>query len=108
MNVACEGFAGRLFSAGGVPPVFEGYGAEALASDSAWALGGPLDGVGYSAPDSGVYDLSTAAGRAAWKASAPEGVERVVPEDGWRWLDALGSAVVEDAAAWLDAAGVAL
>lgn len=55
---------------GGVPPVFELCGPE-------------------RASDHGVYNLGTPEGRAAWKANAPEGAERIVVEDGEAWTDAV-------------------
>lgn len=66
----CE-TAGRVlgllrFMWGGVPAVFELRGATA-------------------ADDFGVFDLGTPQGRAAWKAAAPDGAERIVIEDGERW-----------------------
>lgn len=95
------------FLDGGEPPVFEDWGTEALLSGTARATGGPLDPVEYDAPDAGVYDLTTAQGRAAWRDAAPEGVRRTVPEDGEAWLDAVLGSVSEAVWAWMGAEGLA-
>lgn len=95
------------FLDGGEPPVFEDWGAEALLAGTARATGGPLDPVAYDAPDAGVYDLTTARGRAAWRDAAPEGVRRAVPEDGEAWLDAVLGGVSEAVWAWMGAEGLA-
>lgn len=77
----------------GTPPAFEHYGAEALEHGTAWE--GQDGKVRYEAPDSGVYDLSTPQGRAAWKANAPAGVARTVIEDGEAWEETLLSDLQE-------------
>ena len=94
------------FLGGGQPPVFEDYGAEALLAGTATADGRPNGPVNYVAPDAGTYDLSTTRGRAAWKANAPEGVRRTVPEDGGPWLDSVLDTVSEAVSAWLGDRGV--
>lgn len=72
MTDAAMGAMGILgaIASGGVPPVFELCGPE-------------------RANDHGVYNLGTPEGRAAWKANAPEGAERIVVEDGEAWTDAV-------------------
>lgn len=94
------------FLDGGQPPVFEDYGAEALLAGTVTADGGPNGPVTYVAQDAGTYDLSTTQGRAAWKANAPGGVRRTVPEDGGPWLDSVLDTVSEAVSAWLGDMGV--
>ena len=70
-----------------IPATIEEYGKEALdAGAVACAPDGSLE---YSPNDSGVYDTSTPEGRRAWKANAPEGVTRIVMEDGEVWFDSV-------------------
>lgn len=51
--------------------------------------------------DLNTYDLTTPEGRKAWKRAAPEGKERVICEDGSRWVEAVGFEVKQAAEAWL-------
>ena len=95
------------FLDGGIPPVFEEFGAEALRAGTALATGGPDGPVEYDTPDAGVYDLTTAQGRSAWRDAAPEGVRRIVPEDGEAWRDAVIGEVSEAVWAWMEAEGLA-
>lgn len=96
-----EPVAGILdFLGGGIPPVFEEYGAEALRAGTVRAAGGGLDGVTYASPDAGVYNLSTPQGRRAWKVSAPTGVSRIVLEDGGPWVQCVLDTVGEYVSDW--------
>lgn len=94
------------FLDGGTPPVFEDYGAEALLAGTVTAEDGPNGPVTYEAPDAGIYNLTTRQGRTAWKAHAPEGVRRTIPEDGGPWLDSVLDTVTEAVSAWLRDRGI--
>ena len=96
------------FLGGGTPPVFEEYGSEALRAGTVRAVGGKHDGVSYSSPDAGVYDLSTPQGRAAWKANAPEDVSRIVLEDGDAWLQQIADTVQNCVSEWVERQGIDL
>lgn len=108
-NEATEAATGLLgFLGGGIPPVFEEYGTEALRAGTVRTTGGEHDGVSYTSPDAGVYDLSTPQGRAAWKANAPEGVSRIVLEDGDAWLQRIADTVQNCASEWMERRGIDL
>lgn len=108
-NEATEAATGLLgFLGGGIPPVFEEYGAEALRAGTVRTTGGEHDGVSYTSPDAGVYDLSTPQGRAAWKANAPEGVSRIVLEDGDAWLQRIADTVQNCVSEWMERRGIDL
>lgn len=96
------------FLEGGTPPVFEEYGAEALLTGVAHRTGGALHCTTYEAQDSGVFDLSTPQGRAAWKANAPAGVSRFTLEDGDAWLQRLLDTVQEGVSMWMEGKGIEL
>lgn len=96
------------FLEGGIPPVFEEYGAEALDSGTARRAGGASCCASYEAPDFGVFDLSTPQGRSAWKANAPVGVSRIALEDGDAWLQRLLDTVQEGVSMWMEEEGMEL
>jgi hypothetical protein len=92
------------FLEGGIPPVFEEYGAEALDTGTAQRAGGASRCASYE----GVFDLSTPQGRAAWKANAPAGVSRIALEDGDAWLQRLLDTVQEGVSMWMEGEGIEL
>ncbi len=86
--------------------VVEEYGMEALEAGSlTYAPDGSLE---YDPGDSGVYDTSTPEGRRAWRDNAPEGVTRIVMEDGGPWFDAVMESFASRLEAYMEARGVTL
>lgn len=87
-----------------VPTTIEEYGKEALDAGSLTCA--PDGSLEYDPGDAGIYDTSTPEGRRAWKANAPEGVARIVMEDGEPWLDAVVDSFRECLTAWAEGRGV--
>ena len=84
----------------------EEYGKEALGAGS--VTYSPDGSPEYDPGDSGVYDTSTPEGRRAWRDNAPEGVTRIVMEDGEPWFDAVMESFASRLEAYMEARGATL